>query len=53
MTMTIVWRNGREEDRFDKEIDTLGAGGCGLVLVKDKTGSLYVSAACCGTSSTA
>jgi hypothetical protein len=33
----------REEERYDKEADILGKGGCGLVLVKDRTGCLYVS----------
>ena len=33
----------READRYDKEIDILGLGGCGLVLIRDSSGSLYVS----------
>lgn len=39
---SALWCVRREEDRYDKEIDILGKGGCGLVLVKDKTGCIYV-----------
>ena len=33
----------READKYDKEIDILGLGGCGLVLIQDASGCLYVS----------
>ena len=33
----------REDEQYDKEAEILGKGGYGLVLVKDRTGCLYVS----------
>ena len=42
-----VFRCVRKEDKFDREIDVLGQSGCGLVLVKDPSGCLYVSKCMC------